>query len=208
MILNIDLNNVSPSRAKVGGTIFHIDDTADGIYSFWDANGDPVAAPVVGTDCTDWTYEVSGATKDKYYVYHSLVQGAFVWAYDGITTGATLGSNAWFGDWGSGKINTETILAIEDTTVLPQSVHSMWDYITSMRSENVNGCNDWYIGSVVENERGLWLSDTEARSWFCSCDIWSSVEYSSGEALLFYNDDFHGRETKTRSGRIVPIRSF
>lgn len=54
----------------VGGTIFYIDSTADGTYTFYNAQGTQVSAPTVGTDCTGWTYTVSGATKDKFYVYN------------------------------------------------------------------------------------------------------------------------------------------
>lgn len=55
----------------IGGVIFYIDSTADGTYQFYDANGNPASAPTVGTDCTGWSYEVTGATKDKYYVYNT-----------------------------------------------------------------------------------------------------------------------------------------
>lgn len=55
---------------SVGGTIFYIDSTGDGNYTFYNAQGTQVAAPTVGTDCTGWTYNVIGATKDKYYVYN------------------------------------------------------------------------------------------------------------------------------------------
>ena len=58
-------------KKKVGGTIFYIDDTADGTYTFYDAQGNVTSAPTVGTDCTNWKYEVTGATKDKFYVYNS-----------------------------------------------------------------------------------------------------------------------------------------
>ena len=59
-----------PPPKYVGGIIFYIDDTADGTYTFKNAQGQVVSAPTVGTDCTGWTYEVTGATKDKFYVYN------------------------------------------------------------------------------------------------------------------------------------------
>lgn len=62
--------NVIPNT-KVGGTIFYIDSTADGTYTFYNANGQQVQEPTVGTDCTGWSYEVTGATKDKFYVYNN-----------------------------------------------------------------------------------------------------------------------------------------
>ena len=53
----------------VGGTIFYIDETADGVYEFYDYNENLIHDVKVGDK--PYAYRVIKAgTKDKYYVYH------------------------------------------------------------------------------------------------------------------------------------------
>ena len=55
------------TTASVGGTIFYIDDTADGIYEFFDADGSPIKDVKVGDKPYYYRVLEKGA-KDKYYV--------------------------------------------------------------------------------------------------------------------------------------------
>ena len=59
-----------PSDARlVGGTIFYIDDKADGTYEFFDVNGNVIEDVQVGDK--PYAYRVvAPGTKDKYYVYY------------------------------------------------------------------------------------------------------------------------------------------
>ena len=98
-----------PSDAKpVGGTIFYIDDTADGAYEFFDIDGNLMENVQVGDK--PHTYRViEKGSKDKYYVYHDKV-------YSGLWTYSEKGSYAYdlldtSEDIGSGKTNTEKAMA-------------------------------------------------------------------------------------------------
>lgn len=76
--------SADPVMKNVGGTVFYIDDSADGTYVFMNGEGEIVDAPEVGTDCSDWTYTAIGATKDKYYVT-DLTDTTYLnrsWAHD------------------------------------------------------------------------------------------------------------------------------
>ena len=72
---DIDRDEASglPADVKpVGGTIFYIDDKADGIYEFFDVDGNPMENVQVGD--RPHTYRVvEKGSKDKYYVYHDRV---------------------------------------------------------------------------------------------------------------------------------------
>ena len=55
---------------KVGGTIYYINSSSTNTYTFYDANGNQVSAPVVGSDYTNYYYIKNGNGVDKYYVYN------------------------------------------------------------------------------------------------------------------------------------------
>lgn len=113
--------NVIPNT-KVGGTIFYIDNTADGTYTFYNAQGTQVSAPTVGTDCTGWSYEVTGASKDKFYVYNqnsmfpsgrarTLLEPDYSWTYFDESDGRVFELVGASGDAiGAGKTNTSTVM--------------------------------------------------------------------------------------------------
>ena len=69
-----------PSDARlVGGTIFYIDDAADGEYEFFDANGNVIEDVSVGD--RPYAYRaIKRGSEDKYYVYHDRVYNGR-WAY-------------------------------------------------------------------------------------------------------------------------------
>ena len=98
------------TTASVGGTIFYIDDKADGIYEFFDADGNLIKDVKVGDRPHAYRVVVKG-TKDKYYVYQDEMHMAKRWAYykdesfvyDAIDS---LGKGI-----GKGKTNTEIMMA-------------------------------------------------------------------------------------------------
>ena len=195
---------VSPWNGKpVGGTIFYINTSSTNTYKFHNANDEEVSAPTVGTDCTGWTYEVTGNSVDKFYVYESttgLVTAKF-WGYRQITTSATGNSI------GAGKTNTSTVLAITDTSEYYS--RSMWEHIKNMRTNKTNGCDDWFIGCEAEYDL-LRSSGTSGASWFSSKDIWSSHEGSSTYAYVWgykYSRWFNYNDKYNQYG-LVPLRAF
>ena len=68
--------DVSP----VGGTIFYIDDKADGIYEFFDVDGNLIKDVKVGDRPHAYRVIKKGSV-DKYYVYHDEMHMAKRWAY-------------------------------------------------------------------------------------------------------------------------------
>ena len=69
---------------RVGGTIFFIDDTADGEYQFFDTWGNPIENVQVG-DRPYYYRVIKKGPKDKYYVYHDDIYKdlRWTWAYYG-----------------------------------------------------------------------------------------------------------------------------
>ena len=95
----------SPADVKfVGGTIFYIDDDADGTYEFFDIDGNLMENVQVGD--RPHTYRVvERGSRDKYYVYHDKI-------YSGLWTYYEKGSYAYdlldtSEEIGSGKANTK-----------------------------------------------------------------------------------------------------
>ena len=64
----------------VGGTIFYIDETADGVYEFYDINENLIHNVKVGD--RPYAYRVvTPGSKDKYYVYHDEMYTSKRWTY-------------------------------------------------------------------------------------------------------------------------------
>ena len=65
----IKIASAVPKPTPVGGTIFYIDDIADGTYEFFDADGNTIEN--VGVGDKPYAYKtVTPGTRDKYYIYH------------------------------------------------------------------------------------------------------------------------------------------
>lgn len=174
-------------RLAVGGTIFYIDSTADGTYTFYNASGVEVPTPTVGTDCTGWTYTVSGASKDKFYAADLSNKGTYlnrqyddtyyiVWA----TSGEDLSSYSASIDVldsandtvGTGKRNSDWIKTNKGSSGVyyPKTLGgtanriSIWEIRDEANAAKANGCEDWYCPSAGElaqlrNNSGLTLSE-------------------------------------------------
>ena len=125
----------------VGGKIYYIDDTADGTYSFYDAEGNLM--PDVSVGSTPSYYKVlTAGSKDKYYVYHDKIYGSLQWDKHGTTTGAT-GTAI-----GTGKSNTAILLATDAVT----ATNTIWYKLQQIRNASTGGCSDWFIPSKDEVE--------------------------------------------------------
>ena len=179
----------------VGGTIFYIDDTADGKYQFFDVNGNLIENVQVGDK--PYSYRViKKGSKDKYYVYHDEVYDNMRWAYckDDNYVYKSLGTS---GDRGSGKTNTEIVMAEDNGAYVAENSYgypTIWYQLQKMRDAKVGGCDDWFIPSSYEvNELrvaiksgsitgGIIAGSSYKESVFNSKWLWSSSEYSSQSA--------------------------
>ena len=193
-----------PSDAKpVGGTIFYIDETADGKYEFFDIDGNLMENVQVGD--RPHTYRVvEKGSKDKYYVYHDNV-------YRGLWTYYEKGSYAYdlldtSEDVGSGKTNTEKVMA-EDSYITADSdgYPTIWYQLQQVRNDKVGGCDDWFVPSKYEIDElrlaiesgnvtgGVIAGYSYEESIFTYKWLWSSSEYSSQSAWYwsYYDQGWH-----------------
>ena len=188
-----DGGKVSESLADVkpvGGTIFYIDDTADGTYEFFDVDGNVIEDVQVGDKPYAYRVVASG-TKDKYYVYYDkLYKGAWAsghddYVYDFMGTATSIGS---------GKTNTEILMTRDDgayVSVDAKGKPTIWSQLEQARNEKVGGCDDWFVPSKNEIEAlriaiksgsitgGAVAGSSYNASAFMEY-VWSSSEFSSG----------------------------
>ena len=191
------------NRKKVGGILFYIDSTADGTYTFYNGEGTQVAAPTVGTDCTDWEYEVTGASKDKFYIVNNeksetrRIWGGYETPFIGASGTAI----------GTGKTNTATAIgSVADVA------GSIWEYIRTMRTNEVGGCDDWFIGSKDELEALRISGAGDSAAWFSGNTIWSSSEFSASRVWVWYQGSSAWTTgvsgEKTNAEYVCGIRAF
>ena len=176
----------------VGGTIFYIDDTADGVYEFFDADGNVIKHVHVG-DKPYYYRVIKKGSKDKYYVYHDEVYNNLKWTYcrDKNYVYESLGLPDIIG---SGKTNTEKVMAKDGgayITTDSNGYSTIWYQLNQVRLERVGGCDDWFIPSSREIEKlrlavksGIITGGTVARSSYAESIftnkwLWSSSGFSS-----------------------------
>ena len=143
---------VLPPPALVGGTIFYIDDTADGVYKFFDSDGNVIES--VGVGDKPYAYKiVTPGTTDKYYVYHDeLYEGNWTYYKDGAYVYEYLGM---FESIGWGKTNTETVMAKDSgayVTADSGGYPTIWYKLQQVRNARTGGCDDWFVPSADEAE--------------------------------------------------------
>ena len=136
----------------VGGTIFYIDNTADGAYEFYDTDGNVIENVQVGDK--PYAYKVvTPGTKDKYYVYHDeLYEGNWTYYKDGAYVYEHLGMSE---STGSGKTNTETVMAKDSGAYITNDSNGLptiWYQLQQARNAKVGGCDDWFVPSRDEAE--------------------------------------------------------
>ena len=139
-----------PSDARpVGGTIFYIDETADGTYEFFDVNGNVIEDVQVGDK--PYAYRVvAPGTKDKYYVYYDKrYKGSWASTYDDHIYDS-LGTSEGLG---SGKTNTEKVMNKDGGVYVTKDIHgypSIWYQLQQVRDSKAGGCDDWFVPSLEE----------------------------------------------------------
>ena len=187
-----------PDAEIVGGTIFYIDDKADGVYEFYDIQGNVIKNVQVGD--RPYAYKViSPGSKDKYYVYHDELFKNLSWTYAGdreydVYVAADTAACMY-----SGKANTDRVMTRSHKTCLiaiPNKPPTIWYQLQQMNDAKVGGCNDWFIPSIFEIEKlmlavqegnitgGIVAGSSYVDSVFATRYIWSSTEAAS------YHGDF------------------
>lgn len=181
------------TASPVGGRIFYIDDTADGIYEFFDIEGNLLQNVQVG-DRPYYYRAIKKGSKDKYYVYHDKVYDNLEWTYckDKGYVYESLGTSY---DIGSGKTNTEIVMAKNNGVYITTNSNefpTIWYQLQQIRNAKVGGCDDWFVPSRCEIDllvkaikSGIIIGGAIARSSyvesvFANKWVWSSSERSSG----------------------------
>lgn len=184
----------------VGGTIFYIDDTADGEYQFFDTWGNLLENVQVG-DRPYYYKVIKKGSKDKYYVYYDEVFDKLRWTYykdnNYVHESLSTSRNA-----GSGKANTEIVMAKDSGTyVTPDSnrTSTIWYRLQQVRSDKGTGCDDWFIPSIDELELlrlsiksgsvtgGIIAGSSYNNSVFNNKWLWSSSEFLSQRAWYWHH---------------------
>ena len=213
--------SMTPSDVKrVGGTIFYIDDTADGVYEFFDVDGNVIENVQVGD--RPYAYRaVASGSKDKYYVYYDKrYKGS--WAseyddhiYDSLGTSTSIGS---------GKTNTEILMTLGDGAYVSADAKgkpTIWSQLQQARNERAGGCDDWFAPSKGEVEAlrlaiksgnitgGTIAGSSYGASIFTYKWLWSSSEYNSQGAWKWdYYSQYWGISNKNNSGSVLFARAF
>lgn len=191
-----------PSDARpVGGTIFYIDETADGKYEFFDIDGNLIENVQVGD--RPHTYRVvKKGSSNKYYVYHDKI-------YSGLWTYYEKGRYAYdlldtSEDIGSGKTNTEKAMANDSyITADAKGYPTIWYQLQQVRNDKAGGCDDWFVPSVDEFEElrkavesgnitgGIIAGSSYNTSVFKNKYLWSSSETSLLSAYAWDREDLY-----------------
>lgn len=182
-----------PDAEIVGGTIFYIDDKADGVYEFYDVQGNVIKNVQVGD--RPYAYKViSPGSKDKYYVYHDELFKGLTWTYAGDCEYDAYKAAGTAACTYSGKTNTDRVMTRSNKTCLiavPNKSPTIWYQLQQMNDAKVGGCNDWFIPSIFEIEKlmlaiqsgnitgGTVAGSSYVDSVFATRYIWSSTEAAS-----------------------------
>lgn len=187
-----------PDAEIVGGTIFYIDDKADGVYEFYDVQGNVIKNVQVG-DRPYYYKVISPGSKDKYYVYHDELYKGLTWTYAGDCEYDAYKAEGTAACMYSGKTNTDRVMTRSHKTCLiavPNKSPTIWYQLQQMNDAKVGGCNDWFIPSIFEIEKlmlavqsgnvtgGTVAGSSYVDSVFATKYIWSSTEAAS------YHGDF------------------
>ena len=184
----------------VGGTIFYIDDTADGEYQFFDTWGNPIENVQVG-DRPYYYRIVKKGSKDKYFVYYDEVFDRLRWTYceDNNYVHESLSTSK---NTGSGKTNTEIVMEKDSgiyTTPDSNRLPTIWHRLQQVRSDGGTGCDDWFVPSIDELELlrlsiksgsvtgGTIAGSSYNKSVFNSKWLWSSSEFLSQRAWYWHH---------------------
>lgn len=207
---------------RVGGTIFFIDDTADGEYQFFDTWGNPVENVQVG-DRPYYYRVVKKGSKDKFYVYHDDIYKDLRWTYF-ENKGYAYESLSTSKNTGSGKANTEIVIAKDSGTYVRANSNrlpTIWFRLQQVRSDKETGCDDWFVPSIDELELlrlaiksgsvtgGIIAGSSYNNSVFNNRWIWSSSEFLSQRAWYWhYANQCWDGGNKGLDFSVIFIRAF
>ena len=184
----------------VGGTIFYIDDTADGEYQFFDTWGNLLENVQVG-DRPYYYKVIKKGSKDRYYVYYDEVFDKLRWTYykDNNYVYESLSTSR---NTGSGKANTEIAMAKDSGTYVTADSNrasTIWYRLQQVRSDKGTGCDDWFVPSIDELELlrlsiksgsvtgGTIAGSSYNNSVFNNKWLWSSSEFLSQRAWYWHH---------------------
>lgn len=150
----VKIGKVKDTFEAVGGLIFYIDDTADGVYEFFDAEGNLMKNVKVGDKPYAYRTVVKG-TKDKYYVYLDEIYTSKRWTYykDGAYVYDTIDSLST--SIGAGKDNTDIMMTRDNgayVTADSNGTPTIWYQLQQTRLAKAGGCDDWFVPSKDEIE--------------------------------------------------------
>ena len=186
------VTSISITAHHVGGTIFYIDDTADGVYEFFDVDWNLIDNVRVG-DRPYYYRVIKKGSKDKYYVYHDEVYDNVRWTYwkDNDYVYEFLNTS---NDEGLGKTNTETAMSKDNGAYITSDsngIPTIWYKLQQVRNAKVGGCDDWFVpsrGEILILKDAIKLGDitggtiagsSYSESMFITKWFWSSSEYNS-----------------------------
>ena len=177
----------------LGGTIFYIDDTADGAYEFYDAEGNVIPSVAVGDSPAMYKVLTPG-TKDKYYVCNTTLYPSLQWGMYNTSTGAT-GTAI-----GTGKSNTNIVMATSAAT----TSRTIWYQLAQTRSNSLEGYTDWFVPSEEEAEavRASGIISFNDRS------IWSSSELNSSMARWWRYSRWNNGSKYNSDSNVFFVRAF
>ena len=150
----VKVAQVMDTAEAVGGPIFYIDDTADGVYEFFDAEGNLMKNVRVGDRPYAYKVITKGA-KDKYYVYYDEMYTSKRWTYykNGNYVYDTIGGLST--EVGTGKANTSTMMARDNgayVTADSNGIPTIWYQLQQVRNAKAGNCDDWFVPSRGEIE--------------------------------------------------------
>lgn len=214
--------DVTSSVKLVGGTIFYIDNTSNGEYQFFDSDGNLIENVQVGDK--PYAYRViKKGSGDKYYVYHDEVYSNLTWTYckEDNYVYESLGTS---GDRGSGKINTEIVMAKDYGAYISKDSKeypTIWYKLQQVRNAEVGGCDDWFVPSAYEIDElrvaiksgnitgGKIAGSSYKESIFSKKWLWSSSDYSAKYSWYWgFNNQSWCYSYKNYNNSVFFVRAF
>ena len=189
----------------LGGTIFYIDDTADGAYEFYDAEGNVISSVAVGDSPAMYKVLTPG-TKDKYYVCDTTLYPNSRWTYykngnyviNNLGTGTAIGT---------GKTNTNIVMTADDGAYITSDANgypTIWYQLSQARSLSLGGNTDWFIPSKDEMDK----VHTSGIIPFSGKYIWSSSEFGSSNAWYWSSNSWSNYRYKNEYQSVFFVRAF
>ena len=208
-------------KKPVGGVIYYDNGDNGAIYTFYDADNNVISGNPVGNTNIKY-YSVTGTSSaDRYYVYAAKDDGSIKGSWPGRYW-TYRDSSGWKGEnigvssrdtavVGSGKSDTEIMLSydngayVKSAADMGQSYDTVWYYINEQRINNLNGCNDWFIGSYADIQK---LADYDS-SLLRNSAFWSSSQSGVGYAWYWIGElERWNYYAKSLDFYVFPIRAF